>query len=259
MTEIIMEIRTFIDDDVKYINYSDYERRLQYIELQERIDRLFCMELRYNHNHDEKGRFCSGGGGGRFSSEKKLYSDGGANPEKDVDNSEKAPDEKSDTTKSKVTKESEESAENPEENKFSLTDFLNDDTITDKETEFKKHLENGDINTTIEKSQQQKHQVSKAWKNQVKQAVASNYKQKPKSLLDKNIDPQEFVDKYSGTGRFDFPNSKTVVHEFITMPEPIGKTFDAKTQKYVWSNNMQIKYTKNGIHIFPTTERSDKK
>ena len=48
------------------------------------------IELRYNHNHDEKGRFCSGGGGGRFSSEKKLYSNGGANPEKDVDNSEKS-------------------------------------------------------------------------------------------------------------------------------------------------------------------------
>lgn len=77
MTEIIIETRTFIDDNVKYIDYSDYERRLQYIEYQERIDRLFCMELRYNHNHDEKGRFCSGGGGGRFSSEKKLYSDGG--------------------------------------------------------------------------------------------------------------------------------------------------------------------------------------
>lgn len=90
MTEIIMEIRTFIDDNVKYIDYSDYERRLQYIEYQERIDRLFCMELRYNHNHDEKGRFCSGGGGGRFSSEKKLYSNGGANSEKAVDNSEKS-------------------------------------------------------------------------------------------------------------------------------------------------------------------------
>lgn len=47
------------------------------------------IELRYNHNHDQKGRFCSGGGGGRLSSEKKLYSNGGANPEKAVDNSEK--------------------------------------------------------------------------------------------------------------------------------------------------------------------------
>ena len=48
------------------------------------------IELRYNHNHDQKGRFCSGGGGGRLSSEKKLYSNGGANPEKAVDNSEKS-------------------------------------------------------------------------------------------------------------------------------------------------------------------------
>lgn len=30
------------------------------------------MELRYNHNHDEKGRFCSGRGGGRFSSGKSV-------------------------------------------------------------------------------------------------------------------------------------------------------------------------------------------
>lgn len=48
------------------------------------------IELRYNHNHDEKGRFCSGVGGGRLSSEKKLYSNGGANPEKAVDKSGKS-------------------------------------------------------------------------------------------------------------------------------------------------------------------------
>lgn len=49
------------------------------------------IELRYNHNHDQKGRFSSGGGGGWMSnsSSKKLYSNGGANPEKAVDNSEK--------------------------------------------------------------------------------------------------------------------------------------------------------------------------
>lgn len=39
------------------------------------------VELRYNHNHDEKGRFCSGSGGGRFSS--------GNSPES-LDNSEKS-------------------------------------------------------------------------------------------------------------------------------------------------------------------------
>lgn len=86
MTEKIIEIRTRMVEPVCIPDYSDYERRLQYIELRGRM-----LELRYNHNHDEKGRFCSGGGG-RISSvsEKKLYSNGGANPEKNLDKSEKS-------------------------------------------------------------------------------------------------------------------------------------------------------------------------
>lgn len=48
------------------------------------------MELRYNHNHDEKGRFASGGGGGgHIASMTKLYSNGGVKPKKSVDKSEK--------------------------------------------------------------------------------------------------------------------------------------------------------------------------
>ena len=51
---------------------SDYFRRFQYIQFQERINNLdFPIELRYNHNHDQKGRFCSGGGGGRMSASEK--------------------------------------------------------------------------------------------------------------------------------------------------------------------------------------------
>lgn len=50
---------------------SDYFRRFQYIQFQERINNLdFPIELRYNHNHDQKGRFCSGGGGRMSASEK---------------------------------------------------------------------------------------------------------------------------------------------------------------------------------------------
>lgn len=143
--------------------------------------------------------------------------------------------------------------------KISLTDFLKDDTIVDKEKAFKEYLKNGQINTTIEKSQQQKHQNTKAWKNQVKQAVASDYRQTPKSLLDKSIDPQEFVDKYAGTGTIQFPRSGTVVHEFITTSETAGRTFDDKTKKYIKTQRIQIKYTENGVHIFPTMERKDKK
>lgn len=50
---------------------SDYFRRFQHIQFQERINNLdFPIELRYNHNHDQKGRFCSGGGGRMSASEK---------------------------------------------------------------------------------------------------------------------------------------------------------------------------------------------
>ena len=91
----------------------------------------------------------------------------------------------------------------------------------------------------------------------MKQAVNSNGKQTPKSLLDKSIDPQKFVDKYAGTGRIEFPNSRTVVHEFITMPNSVGKTFDRKSGKYVSSKVIQIKYTEKGVHIFPTIEKGN--
>jgi hypothetical protein len=61
-------------------------------------------------------------------------------------------------------------------------------TKTDKDGKidignFKKALKSGYINTKIEVSQQQKHQSTKAWKNQVKQAMQSNGKQTPKSRL----------------------------------------------------------------------------
>ncbi|MDE6677560.1 MAG: hypothetical protein K2K02_00830, partial [Ruminococcus sp.] len=78
MTEKIIEIRTFTDENIRYSDYSDYERRLQMIELRDRL-----LELRYNHNHDEKGRFCSGGGGGRMSSSSGKSSE-------TIDNSEKS-------------------------------------------------------------------------------------------------------------------------------------------------------------------------
>ena len=45
------------------------------------------IELRYNHNHDSKGRFASGSGGGGIANMTKLYSNGGAKPKEGVDKS----------------------------------------------------------------------------------------------------------------------------------------------------------------------------
>lgn len=126
--------------------------------------------------------------------------------------------------------------------------------IDTRESSFKSDLAKGLVNTTIERSQQQKHQLTKAWKNQVKQAIASNGRLSPKSRLNKDIDPQELVNKYAGTGRISFNGN--IVHEYISLPFDVGVTFDKKLGKYVKTKVVQIKYTKNGVHIFPTIERS---
>lgn len=120
---------------------------------------------------------------------------------------------------------------------------------------FKNALGKGYVNTTIEKSQQQKHQSSKAWKNQVKQAIQSNGKQTPKSRLFNSIDPQKIVDKYGGTGVIVTTKNNRCVDEFITLPFEVGVTFDIDQRKYIRTHRVQIKYVKNGTHIFPVIER----
>ncbi len=119
---------------------------------------------------------------------------------------------------------------------------------------FKKALKNGYVNTKIEVSQQQKHQGTKAWKNQVKQAMQSNGKQTPKSRLFRSVDPQEIVNQYSGTGILNTKKKNKCVDEYITLPYIVGKTFDKESGKYIGTHRVQIKYTKNGTHVFPVRE-----
>ena len=140
------------------------------------------------------------------------------------------------------------------EGKKNIAVFDFDGTITNKEEEFRKSLKLGRFNTTIEVNKQKKHQLTPEWRNQVKQAVKSNGRQTPKSRLDKNIDPQEIVNKYGGTGRISFSGDQKTVNEFITLSEDVGVTFDRKFNKYVKTKAIQIKYTEKGIHIFPTVE-----
>ncbi|HAP78602.1 MAG TPA: hypothetical protein DCQ78_00060 [Ruminococcus sp.] len=130
--------------------------------------------------------------------------------------------------------------------------------IDTRESNFKSNLAKGLINTVIEPSQQQKHQLTKAWKNQVKQAIVSGGRLAPKSRLNKDINPQEIVNQYAGTGNLRFFKNSDLPNEFITLPYIVGYTYDDKIGKYVKTHVIQIKYTKNGVHIFPTMERSVK-
>lgn len=123
--------------------------------------------------------------------------------------------------------------------------------------QFKTDLANGKVNTTIDKSQQNKHTYSKVWKNQVKQAMASNGKEAPKSVLSKKLDPQNLIDKYAGKGNdYRFIGNNKYPDEYITLPFVVGKTYDKKTGKYSDTHRIQLKYNeKKGAHIFPINEK----
>ncbi len=126
---------------------------------------------------------------------------------------------------------------------------------------FRKSLQKGYVKTKVEKNKQIKHTYNKQWKNQVKQAVQSfsnpdpKKRQTPRSVLRKDIDPQEIVDKYGGTGRLSLSDDGKTMNEYIELPEVIGKTFDKKIGRYVDTKTIQIKYNKGGTHVIPTIRK----
>lgn len=126
---------------------------------------------------------------------------------------------------------------------------------------FRKSLQKGYVKTKVEKNKQIKHTYNKQWKNQVKQAVQSfsnpdpKKRQTPRSVLRKDIDPQEIVDKYGGTGKLFSSGDGKTINEYIELPEVIGKTFDKKIGRYVDTKTIQIKYSKGGTHVIPTIKK----
>ena len=123
---------------------------------------------------------------------------------------------------------------------------------------FKQALAAGEINTTIYPRDQQKHVTGAAWKNQVKQAVKNSNSSSPKSRLFKNIDPQSIVDTYAGTGTMVSNKGNQAVDEFISLPYAVGVTYEKKLGRYVETHRLQIKYTRNGTHVFPVIEGGKK-
>jgi hypothetical protein len=65
------------------------------------------------------------------------------------------------------------------------------------------------------------------------------------------------VNQYGGSGIFSSNRKNKCVDEYITLPYVAGKTFDKAIGKYTDSHRIQIKYTKNGTHVFPVKERSE--
>lgn len=129
--------------------------------------------------------------------------------------------------------------------------------VNDNMQRFKEKLNNGLVNTTIDKRNQQNHTLSAAWLNSVKQAfsaIASGKSVTPKSRLFKQYDPQLLADAYCGKGRLEYRVGSNNFDEFVELPFYVGVTFEKSTRKYVKTKVLQIKYSDKGVHLFPTKE-----
>lgn len=139
---------------------------------------------------------------------------------------------------------------------FKVSSLIADTSMNDsaKVAAFLTHLKNGDVKTRIDGRTQRRHQSGPAWRKQVREAARTG--DNPKSLLRKDINPAQFVATHAGTGKIVISQKGNAVHEYITSKTPIGRTFDRTKGKYVPAYVIQIKYTDNGVHIFPTRSPS---
>ncbi len=130
--------------------------------------------------------------------------------------------------------------------------------IDENERQFRNKLYNGLVNTTIEHRAQLNHTLSPEWRNSVKQAlkaIAEGKKQKPKSRLFRQFDPQLLATAFCGKGELEYRNGSDSFDEFVELSFDVGVTYDSKIGKYVPTNILQIKYGKNGVHVFPTIRK----
>lgn len=137
---------------------------------------------------------------------------------------------------------------------FKISDLISDTSMSDsaKVAAFRQHLQAGDVKTRIDGRTQKRHQSGAKWRRLVREAIQNG--DNPKSLLRKDIDPAQFVATYAGTGRIVISQGGNAVHEYVTFQTPIGRTYNRRTGKYEPAYVVQIKYTDNGVHIFPTRQ-----
>lgn len=172
------------------------------------------MELRYNHNHDERGRFASGGGGGggHIASMTKLYSNGGVKPKKSVDKSAKS-------------------------------DIINADTAKE---ELEKAIDAGKIKTKLDKESQSAHKLgSTEYKKRISKGELPSYTELS------NMEIQNIINAHSRTGKVR-KGKDGQFRETISLKENIGMFGDLRTGKYIPTHRATIHYSKKGTHLVPS-------
>ncbi len=103
-------------------------------------------------------------------------------------------------------------------------------------------------NLSIKTGQQNKHIEGTNEFNTANQSRA-------RSTLNSDVDPQQLINQYAGTGQHVNPNKARLGEpgsvERVRTDSPIGNYVDANGVNHGPTNNFTIKYAKDGVHIVP--------
>lgn len=139
--------------------------------------------------------------------------------------------------------------------KDNVVNHNKDDIINSKIIEFKKRLENGEVNTKIKWNKQKEHVLgTKEWKKRVQDDIRLG--KTPASLFLKEIDYNDLIASNLGKGKIVFTNDKNLYpKEYIQYDEVIGRVFNVGTGRYEVTRRFAIHYSNKGIHAHPVKEK----
>lgn len=121
--------------------------------------------------------------------------------------------------------------------------------------EFKALLKSGVINLNIRPRKQAKHILgSKEWRKELAEALKNG--KTPPSVLYPSVDVRSLIEEFAGKGAIVFRDKKQVYPiEFVSATNFIGKVWNDGAKRYVNTKRFSIRYSNNGVHIFPVKER----
>lgn len=123
--------------------------------------------------------------------------------------------------------------------------------------DFKSRVSEGKVNLAIQRNKQLEHiEGTKAFLNRQKQALERSIT--PQSYFFKNQDMEKILERYKGTGVFAYnPANKDVMSEYVTVEGVIGKCYNTGKGAYEDTSRICIRYTANGVHMYPVKEHMD--
>ncbi|WP_352420742.1 phage minor capsid protein [Proteiniborus sp.] len=129
---------------------------------------------------------------------------------------------------------------------------LNKKELDDKIKEARGKILSGEYNLNVREQKQQEHILgTEQWVNRVKSTIKQG--RIPQSAFDRNINIQEIIDKYKGTGVIEFRGKDVFPREYVNAEREIGVFFSDKLNTYVRTNRIAIHYSSKGIHAYPVS------